>query len=53
MNNLLAIFAFVVFVAFLLILLLHVPRLDLIAVIGATIVLAGWDLLLSVRNSRR
>lgn len=53
MNNLLAIFAFVVFVAFVLILVLHVPRLDLIVVIGATILLAGWDLLLNIRNSRR
>ena len=50
MNNILAILAFVIFVAFVGILLLHVPRLDLFAVIGATVVLAGWDLMLNLRK---
>lgn len=52
MKNLLAIAAFLVFVGFLVILVVHVPRLDLIVVIGATVVLAGWDLVLNLRNQR-
>lgn len=52
MNNLLALIAFGVLVAFLAILLIHVPRLDLIAVIGVTVVLAGWDLVLNLRSPR-
>lgn len=44
MNKLMAIAAYIVLVAFLSILVIHVPRLDLIAVIGITLALAGWDL---------
>ena len=52
MNRFLAILAFAVMVAFLAILVIHVPRADLIAVIGATVLLAGWDLVLNLRNRR-
>ena len=49
MNKLLASFAFAVLVAFVGILLWHVPRLDLIAVVALTIALAGWDLIKGLR----
>jgi hypothetical protein len=44
MNKLMAIFAFLVLVGFLAILVIHVPRLDLTAVIALTVLLAAWDL---------
>ncbi len=44
MNKLMGLFAFLVLVAFLSILLIHVPRLDLFIVISFTVLLAGWDL---------
>lgn len=44
MNNTIAVFAFLVVFAFVSILVIHVPRLDLIAVIAITIMLACWDL---------
>lgn len=50
MNNILAVFAFLVLCGFLAILVIHVPRLDLIAVIAATIALAGWDLLQNLKR---
>lgn len=53
MNKILALLAFVVLVAFLAILVIHVPRLDLACVIGATVLLAGWDLVLNLRQPRR
>lgn len=43
MNRLMAIAAFLILVAFLSILLIHVPRIDLAVVIGVTVLLAGWD----------
>ncbi|WP_168733061.1 hypothetical protein [Aliigemmobacter aestuarii] len=52
MNNLIAILAFLVFVGFLAILLIHVPRLDLVVVIGATVALAGWDLFQNLKGNR-
>jgi hypothetical protein len=51
MNKLLASVAFVVLVGFLGILIWHVPRLDLIAVVGLTVALAGWDLLKGLRGA--
>lgn len=53
MNNLMALFAFAIMLGFLGILLWHVPRLDLMAVVGATVALAGWDLLQSLRGKHR
>ncbi|WGV15987.1 hypothetical protein [Fuscovulum ytuae] len=50
MNRLMAIAAFIVLVAFLSILLIHVPRLDLAAVIGVTVLLAGWDVYTGFRR---
>lgn len=44
MNVFMAILAFAFLVAFLAILVIHVPRIDLIAVIGITVALAAWDL---------
>ncbi len=44
MNKLMGLFAFIVLVAFLAILVIHVPRLDLSAVIALTVLLAAWDL---------
>ena len=52
MNKALAIFAFLVLVAFLSILIIHVPRVDLAAVIGFTVLLAGWDLYTTHRKPR-
>lgn len=51
MNKLLATLAFVVLVGFLGILIWHVPRLDLIAVVGLTVALAGWDLIKGMRGA--
>lgn len=51
MNNILALLAFSVLVAFLAVLVIHVPRIDLIAVIGITVVLAGWDLLRTLKGN--
>jgi len=50
MDKLVAVFAFAVLVSFVGILLWHVPRWDLAAVIGLTLVLAGWDLARSLRR---
>lgn len=52
MNNLLALFAYLVMVGFLAILAIHVPRADLIVIIGLTLLLAGWDLYQGVRGNR-
>lgn len=52
MNNLLAILAFAVLCGFLAILIIHVPRLDLIGVIAATVALAGWDLIQNLKGNR-
>jgi len=52
MNNILALFAFATFIAFLGILVWSVPRLDLIGVVGLTVALAGWDLLQNLRGKR-
>ncbi|MCD1627331.1 MAG: hypothetical protein ACU0B7_00615 [Paracoccaceae bacterium] len=53
MNKVMAVFAFLVLVAFLAILLIHVPRLDLIVVIGFTVLLAAWDLYTTHRPRKR
>lgn len=53
MNKLLAIAAFVTFVAFLGILVKHVPRMDLMSVVAFTVLLAGWDLYTSLRKRKR
>lgn len=50
MNNILALLAFGIMLAFLGILIWHVPRLDLIAVVAFTVVLAGWDLVLNLKK---
>ena len=44
MNNTMAVFAFLVVIAFLSILVIHVPRVDLISVIAITVALGLWDL---------
>jgi hypothetical protein len=53
MNRIMAIFAFLVLVGFLAILMIHVPRLDLGAVIVVTILLAAWDLFTTHGNRKR
>ena len=50
-NKILASFAFIVMLAFLCILLIHLPRLDLLCVIGATVLLAGWDLVQTLKGN--
>lgn len=50
MNKIMALAAFALMLAFLGILLWHVPRLDLIAVVAITVALAGWDLVLNLRK---
>jgi hypothetical protein len=52
MNGIMATFAFVILVGFLSILIIHVPRLDLILVIGFTLALSGWDLISTIRARR-
>lgn len=52
MNGIMAFVAFAILAAFLTILIIHVPRLDLILVIGFTLVLAGWDLISTIRARR-
>lgn len=52
MNLLMALFAFAVLLAFLAILVIHVPRTDLMIVIGATVLLAGYDLFTTFRPRR-
>lgn len=52
MNNVLAILAFALMLAFLGILLWHVPRLDLTAVVALTVALAGWDLYQGLTGNR-
>ena len=44
MNNTIAVFAFLVVIAFLSILVIHVPRVDLVSVIAITVALGLWDL---------
>ncbi len=51
MNNFLALIAFGIFLVFLGILLWNVPRLDLAGVIGATVLLAGWDLVKNLKEN--
>lgn len=53
MNSLMGIFAFAILLGFLGILLWHVPRLDLIGVVGVTVALAGWDLIQNLRDKQR
>ncbi len=52
MNNILALAAFALLLAFLGILVWHVPRLDLIAVVTFTVALAGWDLIQNLKGNR-
>lgn len=52
LNLLMGLFAFIVLVAFLAILVIHVPRIDLTVVIGATVLLAAWDLFTTLRPRR-
>lgn len=51
MNKVMAIVAFLIFVGFLSVLIVHVPRFDLMGIIGFTILLAGWDLISTLRKS--
>ena len=44
MKTVLTVIAFVLLAGFLYILVSNVPRLDLALVVGATLLLAGWDL---------
>lgn len=52
MNKLVALIAFAIMLAFLAILMWHVPRLDLGAVVAITVVLATWDLILNLKDKR-
>ena len=49
-DRLMALFAYAILVAFLAILIIYVPRWDLGGVIAATLLLAGYDTLKSVRD---
>jgi hypothetical protein len=53
LDRILAIFAYLVLLAFLAILIWHVPRMDLIGVIGLTVLLAGWDLVVGLKEHRK
>lgn len=52
MNRTMAVLALAILTAFLGILILHVPRLDLIAVVAVTLILAAWDLYTTFRRPR-
>ncbi|MFN7222929.1 MAG: hypothetical protein ACK4MS_02790 [Paracoccaceae bacterium] len=52
MDNILALAAFALLLAFLGILLWHVPRLDLIVVVTFTVALAAWDLIQGIKGNR-
>lgn len=52
MNNFLALLAFGLLLAFLAILMWHVPRLDLAGVVALTVALAGWDLIQNLKGNR-
>jgi hypothetical protein len=51
MNNALALFAFAILLVFLGILVWSVPRLDLMFVVGLTLLLAGWDLVQTLKGN--
>lgn len=51
-EKIIGVLAFLMLVAFLGILIVHLPRLDLITVIVITVLLAGWDLVLNLRGNR-
>ena len=51
MNSVLAIFAYAVMLVFLGILIWHVPRLDLGFVVALTLLLAGWDLVQTMKGN--
>lgn len=51
MNNVLALFAFAILLVFLAILVWSVPRLDLMFVVGLTLLLAGWDLVQNLKGN--
>ncbi len=53
MKLFMAILAFVVLVGFLAILVIHVPRIDLICVIVIAVTLAAWDLYTTFRSTDR
>jgi hypothetical protein len=53
MKLFMAILAFVVLMAFLAILVIHVPRIDLICVIAITVASAAWDLYTTFRSTDR
>jgi hypothetical protein len=53
MKLFMAILAFVVLVGFLAILVIHVPRIDLICVIAIAVTLAAWDLYTTFRSTDR
>lgn len=50
MTKLIGLLAFGMLAAFLAILVIHVPRLDLIAVVSITLLLAGWDMVMIMRG---
>ncbi len=52
MNVLMGLFAFIVLAIFLGILVFHVPRIDLMAVVGITAALAAWDLYTTLRSKK-
>lgn len=52
LNLAMALLAFLVLTAFLAILVIHVPRIDLMAVIGVTVLLAAYDLYTSFKPRR-
>ncbi|MDS9469205.1 hypothetical protein RGQ15_16715 [Paracoccus sp. MBLB3053] len=52
MNILLAGLAFAFLAAFTAVLLVHLPRPDLICLVVITLALAAWDIFLSLRDSR-
>ncbi len=52
MQTVLGAIAYIVLVAFLAVLVIHVPRLDLICLVAVTVVLAGWDFIVNVKEHK-
>lgn len=52
MHLILAILAYALLSGFLVILVIHVPRADLIGLIAVTLLLAAWDLVRNLREHR-
>lgn len=52
-DRIMALLAYLILAAFLIILIWHVPRLDLAGVVLVTLIFAGWDMAAVMRSHKR